>query len=138
MNNFDLHTKKIPSGFKTPDGYFEKFETDFLAKIKTEKSTKTKVFSINQNKRIWYSGFAAALALLFCLPFFVKSNTTSITTVETTTLENYLATEFSSYELAEKLNSDENINFTDIVEVSNADIEAYFEDNQNLENYLSE
>ena len=58
--------------------------------------------------------------------------------VETTTLENYLATEFSSYELAEKLNSDENINFTDIVEVSNADIEAYFEDNQNLENYLSE
>ncbi len=138
MNNFDLHTNKIPSGFKTPDGYFDGLENSVLAKINAENDTNTKVFALNRNKKLWFTAVAAVLALLFCLPMLINSNKVTLEKVETASLESYLATEFSSYELAEKLNSVENIEITDVVTVSDDDMENYFEYNQNLENYLSE
>lgn len=138
MNNFDLHTYKIPSGFKTPDGYFDGLENSVLAKINAENDTKTKVFALNKNKKVWFATAAAVLVLLISLPLLINSNKVTLEKVETASLESYLATEFSSYELAEKLNSDENIKITDVVTVSDDDMEDYFEYNQNIENYLSE
>ncbi|MEZ4853724.1 hypothetical protein [Flavobacterium sp.] len=138
MNNYNLHNPKIKPGFKTPDSYFVDFEATILTKIKKENDSRTKVLSLTQNKKLWYSGIAAVLTLLFCLTMVLKSNTATIDSIETASLESYLATEFSSYELAEKLNSDETIEFTDITDISNEAIETYFENNKNIEDYLTE
>lgn len=132
MKPFNLHNSKIKSGFTTPDGYFDAVEKKLMAHIPTKK---TKVFSLTQSKA-WFSGIAAALAVFF----FVSKDfeDTNFDTVDTTTLEQYLAGEFSTYDISDKLESEDLDNLNELATINTASLEDYFETNTNIEYYLSE
>ncbi|MFD1163559.1 MULTISPECIES: hypothetical protein [Hwangdonia] len=169
MKNKNLHNIKS-SGFKTPDNYFESFDDELLAKLKTSnkldgiKTTgfkvpndyfetiddtilnavknqrDTKVISLFTWKKVAYaSAVAASIILMFNLVFNTSEELT-FDSLETASIENYLAEEdFTSYELAtllteEELNSEAFTN-TNITEDS---LEDYLLDNADIEDLLIE
>ena len=169
MKNNNLHNIKS-SGFKTPDKYFESFDEILFAKLKDEdnleinKSTgfkvpndyfetvddkilkainnkeETKVISLFSWRKVAYaSAVAASLILMFNIVF-NSSEKLTFDSLETASIENYLAEEdFTSYELAtllteDELNSEAFIN-TNITEDS---LEDYLLNNANIEDLLIE
>lgn len=169
MKNNNLHNIKT-SGFKTPDKYFESFDEILFAKLKDEdnleinKSTgfkvpndyfetvddkilkainnkeETKVISLFSWRKVAYaSAVAASLILMFNIVF-NSSEKLTFDSLETASIENYLAEEdFTSYELAtllteDELNSEAFIN-TNITEDS---LEDYLLNNANIEDLLIE
>ncbi len=132
MDSFDLHNEKLKSGFTPPEGYFESFEAKIMQQT-TEK--RTKVVALPRSK-MWFSGMAAALALFF---FVTKNNTNNdFDSLDTSTIETYLASEFSMYEITEKLEAEDIDNLDEWASINTESLESYFEDNQNLEYYLNE
>ncbi|SHJ14113.1 hypothetical protein [Flavobacterium terrae] len=62
MKKIDLENdKKIESGFKIPDNYFDSFEDRLMQRIENEETSSSKVISIWRRKSVWISGMAAAL-----------------------------------------------------------------------------
>ena len=169
MKNNNLHNIKS-SGFKTPNDYFESFDEKLLAKLKDndkldaikstgfkvpndyfetvdenilnaiENTEETKVVKLFSWKKAAYvSAVAASLILMFNIIFNTKEKLT-FDSLETASIENYLAEEdFTSYELAsllteDELNSETFIN-TNITEDS---LEDYLLNNANIEDLLVE
>lgn len=97
MKDFNLETeKKIETGFKVPEGYFETFEERLFERIsKTETVASTKVVSLWQHKTFWISGIAAAVvfALGTWLYFENNSKDISITSQEYLAYSNDITTE---------------------------------------------
>lgn len=63
MKKIDLENdKKIESGFKIPDNYFDSFEDRLMLRISEEENT-VKVVSLWQRKSVWISGIAAAVVI---------------------------------------------------------------------------
>lgn len=133
MKEFDLHTNKIKSGFKTPDNYFEKFENELMEKVSIE--AQPKVVSLFYKKQIWISAIAAVFVAMLAIPFYFNS---ANKTIETTTLESYLATEFSTYELIDNLSEDQLLELEDEFVVTDDAMESYLLETQNLDYYLNE
>lgn len=133
MKDLNLNTTKIKSGFKAPDNYFVEFESKIMETIPFEK--KSKVVSIFYKKQIWISAIAAVFVAMLAIPFYFDSNNT---TIETATLENYLVTEFSTYELTDKLSEDAINALENEVTYNDEALEKYLLETQNLDFYLNE
>lgn len=137
MNSFNLeNSPKIKSGFKTPDGYFENFSEQMLAKIAQEEKP---VISIFQTRRNWFVAAAAVLILGISIPFLNKTNTGN-TSVDEETMENYLAYQstISQYDLINLLDNEDIEALESDLKVDDAVVESALSDNTNLENYLTE
>lgn len=133
MEEKNLHTKKIETGFKIPDGYFEKFENNLMSKITKEKN-EPKVVSLFHRKQVWISAIAACFMLFLAIPIYFNSNET----IETSALESYLSSEYSTYDLLENLSIDDINGLETEINVSNESVEEYLLDTQNLDYYLNE
>lgn len=134
MKQFDLHTTKIKSGFETPDNYFEKFESELMAKV--SKGTEPKVVSIFYRKQVWISAIAAVFVALLAIPFYFDSANNK--NIETATLENYLTAEFNTYDLVDKLSDEDILALENEVSLNKDAVESYLIDTQNLDYYLNE
>lgn len=137
MNSFNLeNSPKIKSGFKTPDGYFENFSEQMLAKIAQEEKP---VISIFQRRRNWFVAAAAVLILGISIPFLNKTDTGN-TSVDEETMENYLAYQstISQYDLINLLDNEDIEALESDLKVDDAVVESALSDNTNLENYLTE
>ncbi len=134
MKEFDLHTNRIKSGFEIPDNYFEKFENELMEKVATK--AEPKVVSLFYRKQVWISAIAAVFVALFAIPFYF--NSVSSSNLETATLENYLTTEFNTYDLVDKLTEEDIVALEGEVSLSNEAIEDYLLETQNLNYYLNE
>lgn len=63
MKKIDLENdKKIESGFRIPDNYFDSFEDRLMQRISEEEKT-VKVISLWQRKSVWIPGIAAAVVI---------------------------------------------------------------------------
>ncbi|RKS25088.1 hypothetical protein CLV94_0118 [Flavobacterium endophyticum] len=137
MNSFNLeNSPKIKSGFKTPDGYFENFSEQMLAKIAQEEKP---VISIFQRRKNWFVAAAAVLILGISIPFLNKTDTGN-TSVDEETMENYLAYQstISQYDLINLLDNEDIEALESDLKVDDAVVESALSDNTNLENYLTE
>ncbi|WDO12534.1 hypothetical protein MH928_14570 [Flavobacterium sp. WW92] len=137
MNSFNLeNSPKIKSGFKTPDGYFENFSEQMLAKIAKEEKP---VISIFQRRKNWFVAAAAVLILGISIPFLNKTDTGN-TSVDEETMENYLAYQstISQYDLINLLDKEDIEALESDLKVDDAVVESALSDNTNLENYLTE
>ena len=140
MKPFDIESnEKIETGFKIPENYFEQFEAKMMAQISLEKEMK--IVSIFQNKQLWISSIAAAVLLAIGIPvYFTMANETKL---DTTTIENYLATQKSvgMIELTKHLTDDEieELEVSLGVTIANTDgIENYLSETENLDYILNE
>jgi len=126
------------SGFKAPKNYFNTLENKVLNHPDI-KQKPVKVLPILTKKHVIYiSGIAATLALLFSLTY-SKSNT-SFDALETQTVENYILNEnIDSYDIAQLLN-DSDLNEESFIEhdLSNNNIESYLINQLDIENIILE
>lgn len=130
MNSNNLYTNKITSGFRVPENYFN----DLEARINTQIHD-NRVIAIRSNKTKWCVGIAASLALLFAVPMVFNATSNNLSHIETNSLETYLTTELSTYELVE---NETYLNLYDMVSIDTEAIETYLEYNSDLESYLTE
>ncbi len=134
MKDFNLDTQpKIKSGFQVPENYFEQFEAKMMEQLPQKE---TKVVSLFHKKQIWISSIAAVLLVMIAIP--VYQSMSKDTTIEATTLENYLVSEYSTYDIIDKL-STEDINALENDLTLNDDaVESYLLDTQNIDYYLNQ
>ncbi|WP_338409842.1 hypothetical protein [uncultured Flavobacterium sp.] len=136
MNNFKLN-KKINSGFKVPENYFEELENKILNQLTVKSSSK--VISAWQNKRLWMAGVAAVLLVSIALPFYYTINQTNA--IEDADYLNYLSIQpsINNYEIANQLTNDDITSLEEIVVFNGNGVELYLnENNQNIDLYLNE
>ena len=135
MKDFKLDLEpKITSGFTIPVGYFDAFSNNILEKLpKKEKKT----LSIFIFRKAWYFAAAAMLILLLSVPFYYKFHN-KIEEVDTTTLENYLASQstLSEDEIVELLENEEVEKMKVDFNIKNNEIEDILKSNTNLEQYI--
>ena len=134
MKDFNLDTQpKIKSGFQVPENYFEQFEAKMMEQLPQKE---TKVVSLFHKKQIWISSIAAVLLIMIAIP--VYQSMSKDTTIEATTLENYLVSEYSTYDIIDKLSA-EDINALENDLTLNEDaVESYLLDTQNIDYYLNQ
>ena len=134
MKNFNLdnHTK-IKPGFKIPDNYFEQFETKMMEQLPKKE---VKVVSLFHKKQVWISSIAAVLLAIIAIPMYFNSAKT--TTLETTTLENYLVSEYSTYDIIDKLTTEDVMALENDLSLNDDAVEAYLLDTQNIDYYLNQ
>ena len=137
MNAFNLENQpKIKPGFKTPEGYFENFSEQMMARINQEEKP---VISIFQRRRNWFLAAAAVLIVGLMIPFMNKSNMEDHA-IDDATMENYLAyqSNISQYDLVNLLDKEDVEALESDLRVDDAVVESALSDNTNLENYLTE
>lgn len=132
MKDSNLEDIKIKNGFIIPDGYFENFENKIMKQIENEEP---KVISIFRRKYFYVASIAATILLLIGGLF---TNRNNINSIDDTTLENYLVTEVSSYDLIDKINLENIASADDVIEISNDNLENYLMNTPNLDYYLNE
>lgn len=134
MKDFNLDTQpKIKTGFQVPENYFDQFEAKMMEQLPQKE---TKVVSLFHKKQVWISSIAAVLLVMIAIP--VYQSMSKDTTIEATTLENYLVSEYSTYDIIDKL-STEDINALENDLTLNEDaVESYLLDTQNIDYYLNQ
>ncbi|MFN8325925.1 hypothetical protein [Flavobacterium sp.] len=116
MKPFKLDEQKIESGFKVPDGYFEKLTSDINAKLATNEP---KVVSIFSRKKVIYYAVAAVLVLALSIPLFNYYNSTTSLTQEE--VEDYIA-------LQSGITEDDLVNALDKEDIEKLKIDLKIED----------
>ena len=116
MKPFKLDEQKIESGFKVPDGYFEKLTSDINAKLATNEP---KVVSIFSRKKVIYFAVAAVLVLALSIPLFNYYNSTTSLTQEE--VEDYIA-------LQSGITEDDLVNALDKEDIEELKIDLKIED----------
>jgi hypothetical protein len=134
MKDFKLDKEsKINTGFEIPDNYFEQFEAKIMQQLPKEN---VKVVSLFHRKQLWISSIAAVLLVMIAIP--VYFNMKGATILETATLENYLSTEYSTYEIVDKLSNEDITALENDLSISDDAVEAYLLETQNLDYYLNQ
>lgn len=132
MKDSNLEDIKMNNGFKIPDGYFENFENKIMNQIENEEP---KVISIFRRKYFYVASIAATILVVIG---FLFTNNNNINSIDDTTLENYLVTEVSSYDLIDKIDLENIASADDVIELSNDNLENYLMNTPNLDYYLNE
>lgn len=98
MENFNLNNEsKMKSGFKTPENYFENFESKILTTILEQKTeSKPKVISIFSKKKMLISSIAAVFAISVGFYFYNKNNLNNETLIH----NNFASENYSAEEIA--------------------------------------
>ena len=102
MKPIDLeNNKKIETGFKIPEGYFEAFEAKMMGQIA---ENPVKVISIFKTTRFWIASIAALFLISITSIIYLQNN--EITTVNE---EEYLTTQtnLTTEEIVEHLTDDD-------------------------------
>lgn len=134
MKDFNLDTQpKIKSGFQVPENYFEQFEAKIMEQLPQKE---TKVISLFHKKQIWISSIAAVLLVMIAIP--VYQSMSKNTTIEATTLENYLVSEYSTYDIIDKLSTEDINALENDLTLNNDAVESYLLDTQNIDYYLNQ
>ncbi|MFV0564333.1 MAG: hypothetical protein ACK5NB_00725 [Flavobacteriaceae bacterium] len=130
-----LRAKANTKGFTVPNHYFDALESNIATKLKAEKAPK--VISLFNKKSILYaSSIAATVALLVTLTL-GKTNV-GWNSLDAETVENYMLLEdLDTYEIANLLPI-ENLDETDFVNFSEAEIETYLLNNTDIEDLIIE
>lgn len=132
MKDSNLEDIKMNNGFKIPDGYFENFESKIMNQIENEEP---KVISIFRRQYFYVASIAATILVVIG---FLFTNNNNINSIDDTTLENYLVTEVSSYDLIDKIDVENIASADDVIELSNDNLENYLMNTPNLDYYLNE
>ncbi|GGB65786.1 hypothetical protein GCM10007424_02140 [Flavobacterium suaedae] len=140
MKNFKLdNEKKVTSGFKAPEGYFDNF-TDKVMKQLPEKETK--VVPLYKSVQKWYGGVAAILVILFGVGLFFKLNTSGdeIVQPDASTIENYLVyqSDITNEDLYQSLNESDIEILEENIQISNEAIENYIAYENEYEYYIND
>jgi len=132
MKNFDLENNdKIPTGFNTPENYFEQFEAKIMHQISAKQTEKSavKVVSLFHRKQVWMGSIAALFLLSIALP--VYFNSVNKSTLESVAIEHYLAQQsVGTAELAKHLTNDDILELETSLGISTSESEE-------IENYLN-
>lgn len=140
MKHFDLeNTNKIKPGFKVPDNYFEQFQTQMMEQISREKETK--VVSLFYRKQVWISAIAAVFLLAIAIP--VYFNMAKESSLDATTIENYLAQQQSIgiTELSKHLTNEDITTLENNLSLNEQNLDAvedYLSESENLEYHINE
>lgn len=134
MKDFDLHTSKIKTGFKVPENYFENFEDRLMSQL--EPKAEPKVISLFHRKQIWISAVAAVFVALIAIPVYFNSVATE--KISNQTLENYLTTEYNTYDLMDNLSEEDIQSLETSVSLNDAAVEDYLLQEENIDYYLNE
>jgi len=137
MEPFNLENHpKIKSGFTTPEGYFEQFSEKLLFAIPKEEKP---VISIFTRKKKWFMAVAAILILGIMIPFLSKNSSES-QSLDSASLENYLAyqTTISPEELVSLLDEKDIEAIETDLNLDDATVESALSGNNYLENYITE
>jgi hypothetical protein len=134
MTDFNLNTKpKIKSGFKVPKKYFEEFETKIMVQLPEREG---KIIPLFKRNRILITTIAAILIAVISIPFYFNLSNRNI--LEEATLESYLITQFSTYDMIDRLSFDDISALENSLALNEDDLEAYLLNSQNLDFYLND
>ena len=134
MKDFNLDTQpKIKTGFQIPENYFEQFEAKMMEQLPKKE---VKVVSLFHRKQIWISSIAAAILVMIAIPIYFNSNKTN--TIETKALETYLVSEYTTYDIIDKLSVEDIKALENDLSLNEDAVEAYLLDTQNLDYYLNQ
>jgi hypothetical protein len=130
MKNFKIdETNRIPTGFKTPDGYFENFA------VQLPQAGSPKVIALPR-RRSWIYAAAAVLILSLAIPLLNRSSSSS-EAVENETIEHYIALNDIPLELLVEGLDDEAIDrLSRETALEDESIELFLENNPNLEQII--
>lgn len=137
MEPFNLENHpKIKSGFTTPEGYFEQFSEKLLSNIPQEEKP---IISIFARKKKWFMAVAAILVLGIMIPFLNKNSNES-QSLDSASLENYLAYQntISPEELVSLLDEKDIEAIETDLNLDDATVESALSGNNYLENYITE
>lgn len=137
MKPFNLENHpKIKSGFTTPEGYFEQFSEKLLSNIQQEEKP---VISIFASKKKWFMAVAAILILGIMIPFLNKNSSES-QSLDSASLENYLAYQstISPEELVSLLDEKDIEAIETDLNLDDATVESALSGSNYLENYITE
>ena len=134
MKDFNLDTQpKIKTGFQIPENYFEQFEAKMMEQLPKKE---VKVVSLFHRKQIWISSIAAVILVMIAIPIYFNSNKTN--TIETKALETYLVSEYTTYDIIDKLSVEDIKALENDLSLNEDAVEAYLLDTQNLDYYLNQ
>jgi len=135
MKDFKLHTQTpIPSGFKTPEGYFDTLSDRIMAQLPVQEP---KVIPLYRSRKLWYYAVAAILVVLLSVPLYTHYQVSS-QEVDTATLENYLTTNavISEEDIVNLLDEKDLEKLSIDLKIQDTDIEEALDTNPNLEQYI--
>jgi len=141
MTPFKLdNASKIDSGFKTPDNYFENFQTALIEKLANEPiAQETKVISIFRKRKKVLFAVAAVFAVALMIPIAYQSYSRS-KDLDATTIENYLTqeTHINQDEIIDEIEPESNIIILNTKEIETKTLEDMLASNPNIENLVIE
>ena len=127
FNELELKKQVKKTGYKTPDGYLDKFN------ISIPKGSKgSNLRKLNKKYSFYISGIAAALVLLFMFSWPREE----IQEISLETIENYLINEEDQSEALSNILTLEDLNDVSTLEVSYSEIENYILQNASVETLL--
>lgn len=136
MKPFTLNDNeaKITTGFKTPEGYFEAFESNLSAKLP---ANEPKVIAFYQRKSSWYYAAAAAVVVMLSIPIY-QNFFKSSSEVDAIVLEDYIAThaDISAEDLATILEEEDLEKIKLELNLGKEAIEDVLLNNNDLEQYI--
>ena len=135
MKEFTLDKEpKIKPGFKTPDGYFDKFSERILTRLPNDE---TKVISIFKTRKTWYVAAVAAVVMMLSIPFYFNYLNSS-REMNSEELENYITYQSSitEDEIASLLETEDIENIKIDLKLQKADLEEVLLTNAELEKHL--
>ncbi|UUC43829.1 hypothetical protein [Flavobacterium cerinum] len=136
MKKFDLQNDpKIGSGFKTPDNYFDRLETQIMEQLPQPKA---RVIPLWQRSSVWMSSIAATFLLVAGLSIYYNGQRNSVKSLDDTTVETYLQANVNSYDIIQHLDESDIKALEKTIVLNNDAVEAYLSDHNNLDLYLNE
>lgn len=137
MKAFKLENEpKIPSGFKTPENYFDTFSAKVLQQINEEE---IKVIPIYKRKKTITLIAAAVVGIALMIPVVNNYNATS-KELDEATLETYLSyqSNLNQYDLLRELDTKDIEKLNKNVALEQETLEDILSSNPNIENLISE
>ncbi len=134
MKEFKLDNEpKITTGFKVPDGYFERLENSILHKINEKETPVYELFT----KRNWIIAVAAVFVIALSIPIANYMNV-STSTIDQVQLETYLIEQsnLSEDDIVELLDEEKIQKIELELNVNTNELEEVLLTNSNLEDYL--
>lgn len=138
MKEFKLeNSKKIESGFKTPENYFENFSDELLLKL--HKNT-PRVIPFYQKRTTILLLVAAVFIIALSIPILNTTSVKPIQELDETTLENYISyqSNVNQYDLINVLEADDIGKIDSPITLEENTIEDMLVDNANLEHLIIE
>ena len=127
--------RKIDSGFKIPENYFESFSEKVLSQINTEEP---KVISIFYKKRTWISTIAAVLVIALSVTIYSKMAIN--TKDDSVVLENYITSQsdINQYDFVNLLDKNDIEKIKINLNLEDKNLEETLTNSDDIESYLTE